>query len=59
MQTSTVDKAIQGLYCFLGFDLHSNERSLTLSCKLQEWDVFATCVVSDDDLELKECKLPV
>ncbi|QFJ53408.1 hypothetical protein [Pseudobutyrivibrio xylanivorans] len=55
----STEEVPEGLYCFLGFDLHANERTLTLSSNLDEWDVYATCIVFDDNtVELRECKLP-
>ena len=48
----------EGLFCFLGFDLHANERKITLTCDIDEWDVYATCIVTDNNIEIKDCKLP-
>jgi hypothetical protein len=47
-----------GLYCFLGIDLHPELRTLCLSCDIDEWDVYATCFVTDNDVIMDKCKLP-
>lgn len=48
----------QGLYCFLGIDLHPERRELTLSGDIDEWDVYASCYVTDDGIIMDRCKLP-
>ena len=47
-----------GLFCFLGIDLHPQNANITLSCSIDSWDVYATCYVKDDDVILDKCKLP-
>lgn len=48
-----------GLYCFLGFDLHADTRPVTLSCDIDDWDVYATCIVIDGEATIEKYKLPV
>ena len=45
------------LFCFLGIDLHSDERKLCLSNE-NDWDVYASCYVQDGTVNLSDCKLP-
>lgn len=48
-----------GLFCFLGIDLHASTRNITLSNGLDEWDVYATCYVKDNfDIVVDKYKLP-
>ena len=47
-----------GLYCFLGIDLHPELRKLCLSCDIDEWDVYASCYVTDTNVLIDKCKLP-
>ncbi len=49
----------KGLHCFLGIDLHPELRTATLSCPIDDWDVYATCYVTDDGVEMDKCKFPV
>ena len=49
----------KGLFCFLGISLSPQSEAVTLSCKADEWDVFASCYVTDNDIILDSCKLPV
>ena len=32
----------RGLFCFLGIDLHPQERETTLSALMDDWDVYAS-----------------
>ena len=48
----------EGLFCFLGIDLHPENTKLCLSASLQDWDIFATCIVKDNDIICSECRLP-
>ena len=48
----------RGLYCFLGIDLHPEDAKITLSASLDNWDIYATCYVTDDDVILDKYKLP-
>lgn len=48
----------KGLYCFLGIDLDPQKRNITLSCKAEDWDVYASCYVVDEEVILDECRLP-
>ncbi len=50
----------KGLFCFLGIDLHADERTATLSCSMDEWDVYASCyVLEDGEVEIDKCRLPM
>jgi hypothetical protein len=48
----------QGLYCFLGIDLHPENAKLTLSADIDDWDIYASCYVTDTDIIMDKCKLP-
>lgn len=48
----------KGLFCFLGIDLHPEKALLCLSATMDEWDVYASCYVTDDDVIMDKCKLP-
>lgn len=48
----------KGLFCFLGIDLHPEKARLCLSASMDEWDVYASCYVTDDDVIMDKCKLP-
>ena len=48
----------EGLFCFLGIDLHPERAQLTLSASLNDWDVYATCYVKENDkIVLDQCRL--
>ena len=46
------------LFCFLGIDLHADNRKLRLSNE-NDWDVYSSCYVSDGTVELGDCRLPI
>ncbi len=48
----------KGLHCFLGISLHPENARVTLSASLDDWDIYATCYVTDDDVIVDKCKLP-
>jgi hypothetical protein len=48
----------QGVFCFLGVDLHPENMKRTLSADIDDWDVYATCYVTDKDIIMDKCKLP-
>lgn len=48
-----------GLFCFLGIDLHPEKSNITLSCSIDDWDVYATCYVRENEVVLDKCKLPL
>ena len=48
----------KGLYCFMGIDLHPELRKLCLSCDIDEWDIYASCYVTDTDVIMDKCRLP-
>lgn len=52
------EESKDGLYCFLGITLYEKNTPVTLSASLDDWDVYATCYVTDDDVILDKCKLP-
>lgn len=48
-----------GTFCFLGIDLHPELRSLCLSGRMSDWDIYASCTVKDDEsIVMGECRLP-
>jgi hypothetical protein len=47
-----------GLFCFLGIDLHPVKSNPCLSCKIDEWDIYASCYVTETDIIVDKCKLP-
>lgn len=48
-----------GLFCFLGIDLHPEKANLCLSCSIDVWDIYASCYVKDENnIVLAECRLP-
>jgi hypothetical protein len=48
----------RGLFCFLGIDLHPENAKCTLSADIDDWDIYATCYVTDKDIIMDKCKLP-
>ncbi len=48
----------KGLFCFLGIDLHPENKGITLSANMEEWDIFASCFVTDTDIIIDKCRLP-
>lgn len=48
----------RGLFCFLGIDLHPQEREITPSALMDDWDVYASCYVTDTQVVMDRCKLP-
>lgn len=48
-----------GLWCFLGIDLHPENAKITLSASMDDWDVYASCFVTDDnEIIMDKCRLP-
>ena len=47
----------ESVFCFLGIDLHPNQRKLCLSNE-NDWDVYATCYVRNGIVEMSDCLLP-
>lgn len=48
----------QGLYCFLGISLHTNNQINGLSVSIDDWDIYASCYVTDTGVIMDKCKLP-
>lgn len=48
----------KGLYCFLGINLHPINEKITLSCPLDDWDIYASCYVINNEVIMDKCKLP-
>lgn len=48
-----------GLFCFLGIDLHPEQNTPCLSGQMSDWDIYASCTVKDDNsIVMGECRLP-
>lgn len=49
-----------GLFCFLGISLHpaSELKGLKLSASMDEWDIYASCYVTDAEVIMDKCRLP-
>ncbi len=48
----------KGLYCFLGISLHPSDRLNGLSASIDDWDIYASCYVTDTDVIMDKCRLP-
>lgn len=48
----------KGLHCFLGISLHPENTHITLSASLDDWDIYATCYVRENDIIMDKCRLP-
>lgn len=48
----------KGLFCFLGINLHPEKARFCLSASMDEWDVYASCYVTDTKVIIDKCKLP-
>lgn len=48
----------EGLFCFLGIDMHPELRNCCLSAQMSDWDIYASCVVANSDIIIGECRLP-
>ena len=42
----------------MGIDLHPEKARLCLSATMDEWDVYASCYVTDAKVIMDKCKLP-
>ena len=49
----------EGVYCFLGISLKPEDPVPTLSGSLDDWDVYASCYVTDTEIIMSDYKLPV
>ena len=47
-----------GLYCFLGISLHPSTRLNGLSATMDDWDIYASCYVTETQVLMDKCKLP-
>lgn len=49
-----------GLFCFLGISLHPSPvlKRLRLSASMDEWDIYASCYVTDTGVIMDKCRLP-
>ena len=49
-----------GLFCFLGISLHPRPmlKELRLSASMDEWDIYASCYVTDTEVIMDKCRLP-
>lgn len=48
-----------GLFCFLGISLHPNTEPRGLSASMDDWDIYASCYVTEDSqVIMDKCKLP-
>lgn len=49
-----------GLFCFLGIILHPapEPKGLRLSASMDEWDIYASCYVTDTEVIMDKCRLP-
>ena len=54
----STEETKKGLFCFLGIDLHPEKRGLCLSASMDEWDIYASCYVIDNEVVMDKCKLP-
>ena len=48
----------QGLHCFLGISLHPGNQINGLSASIDDWDVYASCYVTDTGVIMDKCRLP-
>ena len=48
----------KGLYCFLGISLHPNLAIDGLSASIEDWDIYASCYVTDTQVIMDKCRLP-
>ena len=55
----STEETDKGLFCFLGIDLHPEKARLCLSATMDEWDVYASCYVTDATVIIDKCKLPM
>lgn len=48
----------KGLYCFLGISLHPSLKLNGLSASIDDWDIYASCYVTDTGIIMDKCRLP-
>ena len=47
-----------GLHCFLGISLHPGMQVSGLSASMDDWDIYASCYVTDTQVVMDKCRLP-
>lgn len=48
----------KGLYCFLGISLHPSKGLNGLSASMEDWDIYASCYVTETQVIMDRCRLP-
>ncbi len=48
----------QGLFCFLGISLHPSTKLNGLSASMDDWDIYASCYVTETQVIMGKCRLP-
>ncbi len=48
----------KGLFCFLGISLHPSTVLRGLSASMDDWDIYASCYVTDTQIIMDKCRLP-
>lgn len=48
----------KGLFCFLGISLHPSTKLNGLSASMDDWDIYASCYVTDTQVIMDKCRLP-
>lgn len=48
----------KGLFCFLGISLHPSNKLIGLSASMDDWDIYASCYVTDTQVIMDKCRLP-
>lgn len=48
----------KGLFCFLGINLHPNIELNGLSASIDDWDIYASCYVTETQVIIDKCRLP-
>lgn len=53
---STQEMDDRTVFCFLGIDLHADDRKACLTNE-KNWDVYASCYVRDGVVEMSDCSV--
>ncbi len=48
----------KGLFCFLGISLHPSTKLNGLSASMDDWNIYASCYVTDEGIIMDKCRLP-
>ncbi len=48
----------KGLFCFLGINLHPSIGLNGLSASIDDWDIYASCYVTETQVIMDKCRLP-